>query len=208
MRSFGCNLFKVSAFFFLLWAGGLVLFFSSIPQFVEDTQTPTQAIVVLTGGRERLKTGFQLLCADQAQMIYISGVHPGETLKSILKIFEGSGIVCSRDRERLVSNTYLGYATNTRGNAIEVADWVKKQRVLSFRLVTAAYHMPRSLLEVKYLLPDILIIPHPVFPNGFNRSNWWHKLGIAVLILSEYHKYLGAFVRRYLTLGSKNFLGH
>lgn len=169
-----------------------------VPKQVTDEETITQAVVVLTGGRERLKTGFRLLCSKHSDVIFISGVHPEETLKSLLKTFDTSGIVCIQDRDKLASATYLGYAAkNTKENAQETATWLKQVPVTSFRLVTAAYHMPRSLLEFNHLLPQITIIPHPVFPNGFNRFHWWRD-GTFYLVFSEYNKFLLAFVRIHL----------
>lgn len=183
----------------LLWIVGLGTFFFTIPQQVMDEQTTTQAIVVLTGGRERLKTGFQLLTAKRANMIFISGVNREETLKSLFKLLETSGVIRHEDRGYLASSTYLGYdANNTKENAEETAAWVKKMTIPSLRLVTAAYHMPRSLLELKHLLPQTTIIPHPVFPHGFNGSHWWRKAGAFSLIFSEYNKFLYAFVRIHL----------
>lgn len=163
-----------------------------------DEQTTTQATVVLTGGRERLKTGFQLLCSKRSDVIFISGVHTEETLKSLLKTFQTSGLICAQDREKIEAATYLGYAArNTKENAQETAAWLKQMPASSLRLVTAAYHMPRSLLEFNHLLPHIIIIPHPVFPKGFNRAYWWHRNTFS-LIFSEYHKFLWAFVRIHL----------
>ena len=182
-------------FLFVLWIGGLSIFIFTIPKQVTDEQTMTRAVVVLTGGRERLKTGFQLLCSERSEVIFISGVHPEETLKSLLKIFEASGAICIQDREKLAAATYLGYtAQNTRENAQETAAWLKQVPVTSFRLVTAAYHMPRSLLEFNHLLPQVTIIPHPVFPSGFDSAYWWRK-NTFHLIFSEYNKFLWAFIR-------------
>jgi len=187
----------------LLWVMGLGVFIFTVPENVADEETETQAVVVLTGGRKRLKTGFQLLCSKRAEMIFISGVHPQETLKSLLKSFEASGIVCSQDRDKIAAVTYLGYtAKNTKGNAQEIETWLKQMPVTSFRLVTAAYHMPRSLLEFNHLLPQATIIPHPVFPKGFNRSRWWQG-GTLYLIVSEYNKFLLAFVRIHVPFASK-----
>jgi len=181
---------------FGLWLVGLCFFFFSIPTYVADSQTSTQAVIVLTGGRERLKTGFQILCAHQAQMIFISGVHPDENLQSLLKLVESFNRGCHQDRELIASHTYIGHAAkNTKENAIETAAWIRKMSISSLRLVTAAYHMPRSLLELKRLLPEITIIPHPVFPKGFRQSHWWENEGKLYLVLSEYHKFLWAFVR-------------
>lgn len=197
MRRFVPPIFKITLFLFLLWSGGFGLFFISIPQRVTDQQTPTEAIVVLTGGRERrVKTGFQLLCAQRAKVIFISGVHPEETLKSLLKGSEMPEVVCHLNREQLASSTYLGYAAkNTKENAEEIARWTQQIPITSLRLVTAAYHMPRSLMELKNLLPQTTIIPHPVFPSRPKPSKWRKGEGTLYLIFSEYHKFLWGFIR-------------
>jgi uncharacterized SAM-binding protein YcdF (DUF218 family) len=180
---------------FLVWVMGISLFYLTIPRHISDEQTYTQAIVVLTGGRERLKTGFQLLCTQHAKMIFISGVNSEETLKSLLKTVDLHGMACALDRGQLIQSTFLGYtAKNTKENAEETAIWVKQMGITSVRLVTAAYHMPRSLLQLKYLLPEATIIPHPVFPYGQN-TLWWCSAGAMYLILSEYHKFIWAFLR-------------
>jgi uncharacterized SAM-binding protein YcdF (DUF218 family) len=186
---------KSLAVIFLLWTIGLIIFFTTIPRHVVDTQTYTEAVVVLTGGRERLKTGFKLLCANQAKTIFISGVHPGETLKTLLKTIELSAANCLLDRDEIIASTYLGYlAKNTKENAQETAAWVNQMNIDSIRLVTAAYHMPRSLMQLKYLLPQVTIIPHPVFPFGQERY-WWSDVGAIHVILSEYHKFLLGYLR-------------
>src|SRR3546814_5646529 len=90
----------------------------------------------------------------------------------------------------------LGYeADNTRGNAVETAAWMKDQGFTSLRLVTATYHMPRSLLEFRRLMPNIEIIPHPVFTEHFKRDDWWMWPGSSSLLITEYTKYLGAMLR-------------
>ena len=82
-------------------------------------------------------------------------------------------------------------ADNTRGNAEETADWIRREKIISIRIVTASYHMPRSLLEFHQVLPaGITIIPHPVFPGGFLTESWWRDVNALKLAISEYHKYL------------------
>ena len=60
----------------------------------------------------------------------------------------------------------------------------------SLRLVTASYHMPRSLLEFSRAMPEVHIIPHPVFPERVKQERWWAWPGTASLIVAEYQKYL------------------
>ncbi len=64
------------------------------------------------------------------------------------------------------------------------------------RLVTAAYHMPRSLLEFRYAMPNVLIIPHPVFPSHVKQDRWWAYPGTAMLLMSEYNKLIFAWFRQ------------
>ena len=89
----------------------------------------------------------------------------------------------------------LGYAADsTMGNAIETAKWMDAEHYRSLRIVTAAYHMPRSMLEFRRAMPQIRLIPNPVFPERV-KSDWWLWPGSAYLVLGEYHKYLAALAR-------------
>jgi uncharacterized SAM-binding protein YcdF (DUF218 family) len=184
-----------------LWVIGFNIFIFTTKRQLQDEQTTTQAVVVLTGGRERLKTGFQILCSKQSEMIFISGVHPEETFKSLLKTVELPDSLCL-NRESLTAVTYLGYtARNTKENAQETARWVKQMSITSLRLVTSAYHMPRSLLELRHLLPHITIIPHPIFPSGYDRFPWRRK-GVFRLMFFEYNKFLLTFIRIHMSFAS------
>jgi len=89
-------------------------------------------------------------------------------------------------------------AENTRGNEIETAVWVYEEDYKSLRIVTANYHMPRSLLEFRSLMPDVEIIPHPVFPDNVKIENWWRFPGSTALIASEFNKYMFASLRNSL----------
>src|SRR5262249_34733252 len=68
----------------------------------------------------------------------------------------------------------------------------------SLRLVTASYHMRRSLLEFHRAMPEVTMIPHPVFPEGFRAGEWWRWPGTLNLLISEYSKFLAAVVRQAL----------
>jgi uncharacterized SAM-binding protein YcdF (DUF218 family) len=62
-------------------------------------------------------------------------------------------------------------------------------------LVTANYHMPRSILEFSRAMPNVTIIPNAVFPVNFKRENWWMWPGSASLVIGEYTKFLLAWIR-------------
>ena len=53
--------------------------------------------------------------------------------------------------------------------------------------------MPRSLLEFRVAMPEVDIVPHPVFPDHVKLDAWWRWPGTAVLIAGEYNKFLVAF---------------
>ena len=89
---------------------------------------------------------------------------------------------------------------NTLGNAIETAEWSRDKNFRSLRLVTSAYHMPRSLIEFKHAMPNIQIIAHPVFPAHVKVDEWWAWSGTAELIASEYTKFLLAWLRQQIEL--------
>jgi len=173
----------------LAWAYGLVCFSQRIPERVTDERTHTDAIVVLTGGSERLEVGVGLYLAAMGEKLFISGVNARVQASDILP--EGR-----LTQEKMHCCIELGYeASNTIGNARETASWVRKEKLQSLRLVTASYHMPRSLLEFRHAIPYAKIVPHPVFPKNFHREQWWRWPGSAKLVLAEYHKFLLARLR-------------
>lgn len=177
------------------WFLGLMAFIAAIPLVVRDATTRTDAIVVLTGGRDRLAEAFRLLDAGLAPRLLITGVAPGVTLAQVI---EGLG----ENRDAAPSAALqeccitLGYeAGNTVGNAAEGAAWVRANNVRSVRLVTANYHIQRSRLEFRRTLPDIDLVLHPVYPPEV-QDNWWFvKPQILALLIGEYHKFVGAWLR-------------
>jgi len=173
----------------LLWAGGLFVFAASLPRQAPDDSITTDAIVVLTGGSERLSVGFDLLRAGKARKLFISGVYRGVEVRELLALSSKSG----NDLECCV---VLGYdADDTEGNAVETARWMEDEGFHSLRVVTANYHMPRSLVEFRRALPGVTLVPHPVSPVKVRLDGWWSWPGTAELIVGEYSKYLLALVR-------------
>lgn len=175
------------------WAGGLFLFAGSLPRQAPEDDVRTDGIVVLTGGSERLSVGFDLLRAGRARKLFISGVYRGVDVRELLAISSKSG----NDLECCVQ---LGYdADDTEGNAVETARWMEEEGFTSLRVVTANYHMPRSLVEFRRALPGVTLVPHPVTPQKVRLDAWWSWPGTAELIIGEYNKYLLAVVRAALT---------
>jgi uncharacterized SAM-binding protein YcdF (DUF218 family) len=175
------------------WAVGLFLFAASLPRQAPDDAITTDGIVVLTGGSARLSVGFDLLRAGKARKLFISGVYRGVEVRELLALSSKSG----NDLECCVE---LGYdADDTEGNAVETARWMADEGFHSLRVVTANYHMPRSLVEFRRALPGVTLVPHPVSPSKVRLDGWWGWPGTAELIVSEYNKYLLALARAALT---------
>ena len=176
----------VSALLVGAWLAGLFVFADAIPRHAQQSRQKTDAIVVLTGGSLRLEQGLELLTEHLGAKLFVSGVHRGVDVQQLIDR-------SLRSPEIIDCCIVLGYAADhTAGNARETADWMAKQGYVSLRLVTASYHMPRSLAEFHYAMPTIQIIPHPVFPENVKVDEWWRWPGTAILIVGEYNKYLVA----------------
>ena len=171
---------------------GLIWYAADMRAIVAETDTQTDAIVVLTGGSVRVKTGIALLRAGRGTRLFISGVHADVDLAELTRsIDETLGDL----GERIT----LGYAAgDTIGNASETAAWMRANGYGSLRLVTAAYHMRRSVLEFQRVMPWGTITPHPVFPLAFKQEEWWRWPGTATLVATEYTKYLLALLRHWI----------
>ena len=168
----------------VIWTLGLTWFVSKIPARQVENQTKTDAIIVLTGGTRRLETGLHLLAEGYAKLLFISGVARGVDIQALLKLVR-------RKPDYFTCCIAVGYrADNTAGNAIETTQWIKKNKLGSLRLVTASYHMPRSLYEFRKAMPGIKIVPHAVFPPKFKRDDWWRWPGTARLLAIEFNKFL------------------
>jgi len=152
-----------------------------------DPGRRTDGIAVLTGGADRVETGLRLLLADGAARLIVSGAHRDATLADLAR---GAGLPPDA-AERIAGRVTLGHAAaSTRGNAAEIAAWAREEGVRSIRVVTAGYHMPRALLELRRALPEAELLPHPVMParlRGGGPRAWR-------LLAGEYLKLAGAWL--------------
>jgi len=104
-----------------MWGGGLIRFAGEIPASVNDAESETDAIAVLTGGSQRLETGAQLLTIGKAKKLFISGVYHGVDAAELMKPLGTTA-------ETIACCVVLGHgADNTRGNAVETAAWMRDQ---------------------------------------------------------------------------------
>lgn len=173
-------LFLFSSIAFL-WIAGFSAF-SAFTIFAKPQAqtTRTDAIIVLTGGGQRIDEGLALFARRQSKNLFISGVHKDVIKNDIIGIWQGPDDLppCC---------ITLGYkATTTEENATEVREWIAINKIKSIRLVTGNYHMPRSLLEFYHKIPGIVIYAHPVKQLELTIENrdFWN------LLVLEYHKTL------------------
>ena len=178
----------------LLWLGGFGWFLRAVQEDAADNSA-TDAIVVLTGGAERVETGFRLLEEGLAPRLFISGVHPDSRLADLAR---GAGM----DPAKLAGRVELGHAAaSTRGNAVEIAAWARTRDITTIRLVTAGYHMPRARSELRRTMPELRVVPHSVTPPRLRDEGAFWRPRNWGLLLSEYCKFLGA------EAGLSRFLG-
>lgn len=136
----------------------------------------TDEIAVLTGGPDRVEAGFRLAAAHPAVPLMISGVGRDADLASLAR---QAGV----EPWPFLGRTTLGRrALGTRGNATEIGAWVREHGLTSLTVVTAGFHMPRALLELRRELPLVELVPSPVAP--------WRARPPAML--REYGKLVGA----------------
>lgn len=167
---------------FLLWVIGFEVFDYHINHFAPSSESKAEAIVVLTGGRNRLKEAVKLLNAQAADKLFISGVFHGTSLKELqnredVEIFNSEQVTLDKR------------STNTVENAKETAEWIREHKIKSIYLVTSNYHMPRSMVEFRHYSPELKIIPYPVYSDRVAKI-WWKNWHSCSLLFSEYNKFL------------------
>jgi uncharacterized SAM-binding protein YcdF (DUF218 family) len=186
--------FSVILLLTCLWLIGFGMFIMHIPQ--KSQKIPTaDAVVILTGGSGRVLEGLSILSQNIAKKMLITGVAKKTNISEILLLIKG---LSKANKQDLAQNITLGYqATNTVGNAKEATDWMKKNNFNSLILVTSNYHMPRSLLEFKALMPEIRIEISPVEHYNINTLSWWGIFEYIKLLFIEYNKYLACSISLY-----------
>ena len=162
------------------WVIGFIVFCAFSISIKYRPLEQTDAIVVLTGGTDRIKEGIRLLQEKYAPKLFISGVDENVSGDHFLKEVS----------QELQEKIELGHqAKTTRTNAIETAQWIHQNKISSIILVTSFYHIPRSLLEMKRELADLKIIPYAVFPKSFGHDTTWIHTRYAWQLFVEYHKF-------------------
>lgn len=167
----------------IAWLLGFAWFMAFLPGPLDNRRT--DAIVVPTGGPGRIDRGIALMQAGAAKRMLVTGVAPGVRPVDLAIEYRTSPrlFACCIDLGR--------EAVDTRSNAEETRDWVRRHGYKSVRLVTADWHLRRARLELTYALgPDVRVDGDGV--AGAPRL---------LLLLAEYDKYLVRRVALWLGIG-------
>jgi uncharacterized SAM-binding protein YcdF (DUF218 family) len=186
----------------LIWAAGLAAFADRIDRSTPAAEPqPADGIVALTGAgsNDRIAAAVQLLSDGKAKRMLVSGVDRGASREDIRTV---SGAV----RKLYDCCVDLGFtAADTVGNARETAEWARAMRYHSLIVVTADYHMPRAMLELRSTLPDTRLQPYPVKTGVVNAHRWWQSSRGVKLMVVEYSKYMAILGREMVRgLGPKD----
>ena len=165
-------------------------FVLTLPQATTDRLQFTDGIVVMTGGQQRLDDGVRLLTEGFADKMLISGVGKGVNraiLVQELGLSEAqiNALFCCVELDHAAQDTY--------GNARSAREWSRSHGMQSLRLVTANYHMPRTLLIFSRELPHVDLYQWPVSPDDLDLVNWWRDPASLRLLAREFAKYLTVY---------------
>ena len=181
-------------FFFLftiacLWIGGYLYYVKGVKDYPLQAEQQADAIVVLTGTPARLTKGFDLLKNDLGKRLLISGVNAGVSTNTLrLAMGESDEIMqCCVDIGRK--------ALDTVGNANEVVLWAIENEFEDIYVVTSGYHMPRSLVELRRVLPEASLRPIAVEEGLVDLENWWKNPKSMYILAAEFNKYLFSLIR-------------
>ena len=175
-------IFSIFFSFLLVWFGGYLWYINKLTSGELTVNEKTDAIVVLTGGQNRLNVAIKLLEDGLAEKLYISGVDEKVTRAELLNLL-GS----KKELEECCIESG-NQAEDTVGNAIETLKWLENNNIKTLRVVTSLEHMPRALVEFKRFIPKIKFIEHPV--------GSWRPENINYFSLSqEYSKYIISLLR-------------
>lgn len=183
----------------LAFVAGFTLFLAQLDRRESNPPRRADAIVALTGGADRLADALELLDRHQARRLLITGVNNSTSAETLRRRLPGRDALfdCCID---------LDYkARNTAGNALETRLWSERHGFRSIIVVTSAYHMPRTLVELRGQMPGADLIPHAVVAPHAQVDRWWHDPEVARVLLSEYVKFVAASLRQRVlrTLGDE-----
>ena len=171
----------------LLLLFGFFKFLSFINQYNTDKRSSSEnikGIAVLAGGWGRIDKGLRVFNDNENAKLILSGVSKNFSLKK-QKPFE------KNTKNNLVIDNH---SRSTLENAIEISNWAKKLNINKINVITSYYHIPRSLLLLKYYSPNIDFIANPVFKNNYEDKAIRKIIGNGTFLFEEYIKFVFTYI--------------
>ena len=171
---------RLGSLLLLAYALGFVLFAFTLGKPAPASEAPTDAAVVLTGGKGRIEHAIDVLKDHKAQRLLVAGVDPAVTKLDLVRRMNGNKtwLDCCVD---------LGSeSVDTRSNAEEALRWLAKHHYGSVLLITSDWHMRRARFEfqkvlgAKYRLVTDAVRSEPSFLTLFGEYNKYLLRRVAV----------------------------
>ena len=165
---------RVLAALAIVWFCGFLWFALALPGPLAKGTSET--VIVPTGAAGRIERGLELIDSGAAKQMLVTGVDPEVKPGEFAAQFDvPMGVMdCC---------VILGFdAVDTRGNAAETAEWIKRDRITSIRLVTTDWHMRRALYETRRIIPGSVVIEQDAVASEPSLR----------ILLVEYHKLLAS----------------
>ncbi len=180
--------FQLAFFAGLAWAAGFFHYLGLIEGYADSAQ-PCEALVVLTGSAGRVEHGFKLLEQGRAAKLFITGVGDDRHSEAFLAQYKLSAAL-----ERLVDTPGVlsidREATSTFQNAEQTQVWLQESGHQRLCLITAHYHMPRSLAVFRRTMPERTWIPIASSGWDVKPEQVWKRFAIFLVLAREYNKWL------------------
>ena len=158
----------------VLYVLGFALFGVTLADPAAADAPKTDAIVVITGGPDRIEQAVEALADGKAKRLLVAGADPSVTKPDLVRRLGG--------KKRLVQCCVdLGSeSVDTRSNAEEARRWLSRRGYKSVRLITSDWHMRRANYEFRRQLGDAFVI----LPDAVRSAPGF------TILFGEYNKYL------------------
>ena len=177
MRNLALYIFALLILFLVY---GLLTFLKKIQYDQVNFNYQTDGIAVLTGGKGRINLGLELFNKSKNLRLIISGVDKKVSDKSIIPsdIKNKSNITIDKDSE------------STYQNAKIINKWASKYKLQNITIITSYYHMPRSMMLMRSLMPTINFYTYPVEKKISNKNSFRENMLYYFFLTEEYIKYV------------------
>ena len=177
MRKLALYIFSLIILFLIY---GFIIFLKNIEYKKVNFDNQTDGIAVLTGGKGRINLGLELFIKRKNLKLIISGVDKKVSDKSIIPndLEDNSNITIDKDSE------------NTYQNAKIINKWTSKYKLQNITIITSYYHMPRSMMLMQSLMPNINFYSFPVEKKISNKTSFRENILYYFFLTEEYIKYV------------------